>query len=175
MFRTTLASLFCLAAAASAHAQEGLYGGAFVSRITYAEDGLDDANPTAVGVKLGASINKNFAVEARLGVGLSDDSINVLGVPVSIKVNNFIGVYGKGILPLSNQASLYGLLGYTQGKLKAEFPGGSTSESDSDVSYGVGGDFAITPTTSLNVEWARLFKGDGYKVDGLTFGVSFKF
>lgn len=175
MFRTILASLLCLVATAGAHAQEGLYGGVFLSRITYAEDGLDDANPTVIGVKIGTSINKNLAVEARLGAGLSDDSVDVLGVPVNVKVNNFISVYGKGILPLSDQASLYGLLGYTRGKLKAEFLGGSNSESDSDVSYGVGGDFAITPTTSLNIEWARLFKGDDYKVDGLTFGVSFKF
>ena len=175
MFRTSLASLLCLFAAAGAHAQEGLYGGAFVSRVTYAEDGLDDANPTAIGVKIGASISKNFAVEARLGTGLSDDSVSVLGVPVSIKVDNFYGVYGRGILPLSDQASIYGLLGYTHGKLKGDFTGGSVSISDSDVSYGIGGDFAVTPTVSLNVEWARLFKGDDFKVDGLTFGVSFKF
>lgn len=175
MFRTSLASLLCIVAATGAHAQEGLYGGAFVSRVTYAENGLEDANPTSIGVRVGSSINKNVAVEARLGTGLSSDSIRVLGVPVDLKVDNFYGVYGKGILPLSDQASVYGLLGYTRGKLKGNFAGGSISVSDSDVSYGIGGDFAVTPTLSLNAEFARLFKGDDFKVDGLTFGVSFKF
>lgn len=152
-----------------------MYGGAFVTRVTYAENGFDKANPTAIGAKFGTFINKNLAVEARLGVGLSDDSIRALGVPVDVKVENFYGVYGKGILPLSDQASVYGLLGYTQGKLKAQSPFSSGTSSDSDVSYGVGGDFAVTPTVSLNAEFARLFKGGNFKVDGLTFGVSFKF
>lgn len=159
-----------LAAVGTAHA-EGLYAGALLTRATVSVDDTGDTNPTAIGAKLGMPVNKNFAVEARLGVGLSDDSLGV----ENVKINNFVGVYGKGILPLSDKASVYGLLGYTQGKLKSEGPFGSGSGSDSDVSYGIGADFAISGTTSVGVEWARLFKGEDYKVDGLTLSVSFKF
>ena len=159
-----------LVAVGAAHA-EGLYAGALLTRTTVSVDGLGDTNPTAIGATLGMSINKNFAIEARLGVGLTDDSL--LGA--NIKVDNFAGFYGKGILPLSDKASVYGLLGYTQGKLKVSGPLGADTGSDSDVSYGIGADFAISGNTSVGIEWARLFKGDDYKVDGLTLGVSFKF
>lgn len=159
-----------LATVGAAHA-EGLYAGALLSRATVSFDGGDDASPTTIGAKLGMSINKNFAVEARLGVGLTDDSISVF----DLKVDNFAGIYAKGILPVSDVASVYGLLGYTQGKITLEGLGGSASDSDSDISYGIGADFAVSSNTSVGVEWARLFKGDGYKVDGLTLGVSFKF
>ena len=110
-------------------------------------------------------------IEARLGTTLVDDSI----FGSDIKIDNFAGVYAKGILPVSDVASIYGLLGYTQGKLTAENALGSGSDSDSDISYGIGADFAISATTSVGVEWARLFKGEGFKVDGLSVGVSFKF
>lgn len=159
-----------LATVGAAHA-EGLYAGALLTRTTVSFDSGADFNPTTIGAKLGMSINKNFAVEARLGTGLSDDSISGF----DIKVDNFAGVYAKGILPVSDVASVYGLLGYTQGKLKAEFAGQSDSDSDSDISYGIGAEFAVSANTSVGVEWARLFKGDGYKVDGLSLGVSFKF
>jgi hypothetical protein len=79
-------------------------------------DGVGDVNPTAIGALLGMSINKNFAIEARLGTSLSDDSI----FGANVKIDNFAGVYAKGILPVSNVASVYGLLGYTQGKLKVD-------------------------------------------------------
>jgi len=154
----------------AAHA-EGLYAGPLLTRATVSFDAGGDANPTTVGALLGMSINKNFAIEARLGTGLSDDSIS----GVDIKVDNFAGIYAKGILPVSNAASVYGLLGYTQGKIKAEFAGQSASDSDSDVSYGIGAEFAVSGTTSVGVEWARFFKGDNYKVDGLSLAVSFKF
>jgi Outer membrane protein beta-barrel domain len=156
-----------LATVGAAHA-EGLYAGALLTRATVSFDGDVDASPTTIGAKLGMSINKNFAVEARLGVGLVDDSISV----IDLKVDNFAGIYAKGILPVTDVASVYGLLGYTQGKITLE---GLGSDSDSDISYGLGADFAVSANTSVGVEWARLFKGDGYKVDGLSLGVSFKF
>jgi hypothetical protein len=159
-----------LAAVGAAHA-EGLYAGALLTRTTVSVDGFGDANPTTIGANLGMMLNKNFAVEARLGTSLADDSL----AGVNLKVDNFAGFYGKGILPLSDTASVYGLLGYTQGKLKVSGPLGSASGSDSDVSYGVGAEFAVSGTTSVGVEWARFFKGDDYKVNGLSLGVSFKF
>ena len=118
-----------LATVGAAHA-EGLYAGALLTRTTVSIDDIGDVNPTTIGAKLGMSINKNFAVEARLGTTLVDDSI----FGSDIKIDNFAGVYAKGILPVSDVASIYGLLGYTQGKLTAENALGSGSDSDSDIS-----------------------------------------
>lgn len=169
---TKFVSIAALSLATVGAAQaEGLYAGALLTRATVSIDDIGDTNPTTIGALLGMSINKNFAVEARLGAGLADDSIGA----GNIKIDNFAGFYAKGILPVSDAASVYGLLGYTQGKIKAEGPGGSVSDSDSDISYGIGAEFAVSGTTSVGVEWARLFKGEDYKVDGLSLSVSFKF
>jgi opacity protein-like surface antigen len=101
--------------------------------------------------------------------------VDVGGLPVNLEIDYYFGVYGKGILPLSSQASVYGLIGITQAKLTASAGGFSVTDSDNDLSYGIGGEFAFSQTVSATLEWARLLKGDGYKIDGISIGVNFKF
>jgi outer membrane immunogenic protein len=173
------AVLLSLAAMTSAHAQEGFYAGALLSRVDFSDDSgaTGDASPTAVGFKVGAAINKNFAVEGRVLTGLSDDSTDFGGLDATLDVDSVFGVYAKGILPLSDAASLYGLVGYSRLKLKLDVPalGASGSDSDSDVSLGFGADFSLNESTSLGIEYLQLFSDDGVKVNGLTLGLSFKF
>lgn len=168
-----------LSSAALVHAQpagsQGLYAGATLTRAAYKEDGFPTANPMTIGGKIGKQINPNFAVEGRLGFGIADDDVDVGGLPVTLEIDYYFGAYLKGMLPLSSAASVYGLVGFTQAKLTASAAGFSASDSDSDISFGAGAEFGISPTASVSVEWARLLKGDGYKVDGLTLGVSFRF
>ena len=168
-----------LSSAVLVHAQpagwQGLYAGATVSRIAYKEEGFSTAYPVAIGGKFGKQFNPNFAIEGRIGFGVSDDEVDVGGLPVKLEIDNYYGVYLKGMLPVSTAASLYGLLGYTRAKLTASAAGFSSSDSESDISFGAGAEFAVSQTAAISVEWARLLKGDGYKVDGLTLGVNFKF
>lgn len=159
----------------SAYAADGVYVGANFSSITYKETGFPSAKPTAVALKLGNQFNKNLAIEGRFGFGLSGDTVTVTGIPIELEVDNYFGVYGKGILPLSEVVSIYGLVGFTSGKITASVPGISVSGSDSDVSFGIGADFAVSKSTAINVEWAKLFEGTGYKVDALSIGVNFTF
>lgn len=169
-----------LAAAATAPAQaqqsqsqQGYYAGVSVSTLNYEESGAGTAKPTAIGVKLGREINKNFAIEGRFGTGLSDDNIGGSGVEVSL--DYYLGAYAKGILPLTPRIALYGLAGVTYGELSASAGGLRMSGSDSDFSYGFGADFGIGATTSINVEWARVFEGTGYKLDAISVGLNFNF
>lgn len=168
----------------SAHAQEGFYAGALLSRLDVSDDSgeVGDVSPTAVGFKVGTAINKNFAVEGRVLTGLSDDSADfnipsTAAATVNVDVASVFGVYAKGILPLSDAVSLYGLAGYSRVKLKLEVPafGGSDASSDSDVSLGFGADFALNESTSLGLEYMQLYSDGGEKVNGLTLGLSFKF
>ena len=157
------------------NAEEGLYAGVNLTQVAYKEDGLPTFNPIAVAFKLGKQFNKNFALEGRLGIGVSDDEVTVSGLPVSVEVDNYFGLYGKGIYPASDAVSVYGLLGFTRGELTAKAGGFSVSDSDSDLSFGLGVDFVVSPIASLNLEWARLLKGDGYKLNGISLGVNFRF
>lgn len=166
-------------AIAPAHAQPGApvagstYFGITFSQVDYEESGRGSAKPTAIGAKLGKVVNQNFAIEGRFATGLSDDDLG--GAAQDVGVDFFLGAYAKGILPLSPRIALYGIAGVTYGDLSTGSGGLRFSDSDADFSYGFGADFAIGATTSLNVEWARLFEASGYKVDALTFGVNFAF
>lgn len=164
-----------IAAFTAAHAQTGLYVGANVAKLQYAENGFPEVNPTAIAIRIGNQFNENFAAEVRLGTGLSDDTVTFAGAPITFKVDNFVGVYAKGIIPITSWFAPYAMVGYTHGKLTGKTRGLSMSTSASDFSYGAGVDFPIAKHVSLNFEVARLFAGDGYKVNAISAGVAYKF
>lgn len=153
----------------SAIAAEPYIGASWV-RVAYKESGFDTANPTALAVRVGAEVNPNLAVEGRLGVGLAEDTVS----GIDLEVDNFYGVYVRGLLP-TGTVTPYGLIGWTKGEITASAGGLSFSDSDSDLSYGVGLDAWVSKTVALNAELGRLVKGDGYKADALSFGVAVKF
>jgi hypothetical protein len=154
-----------IAACGTAFADQGFYVGGALSQVEFKPDGGPTFNPTAIAAVLGKEFSPNLAGEVRLGAGLGADS--------NVEVDNYVGVYGKGILPVSKEVSIYGLLGLTSTKLK--FTGGGGSASDSSFSYGFGADFAINRTTSIGVEWASLVRASGYDVNALSLLAKYKF
>lgn len=161
--------------APGAAAQDSTYFGANYAIATYKETGVESANPTALSLRLGKEISRNFAIEGRFGFGIGDDSVVVLGIPVTVEVEQFFGFYGRGILPLSEMFSIYGLFGFTNGEITASALGVSISESDSDISYGVGADLLFSKNAGINFEWAKLLEGTGYKVEAISIGFLYKF
>lgn len=178
-------AVLLLLAASSAFAAEppapGFYAGVNYTNTDYKESGFPTVNPAALVFKLGKELNPNIAIEGRLGIGMFDDSIGIAGIPpitVSLDIDNFYGVYFKGMLP-TGSITPYGLIGWTKGKLTATATNGvisvSASDSDSSMSYGIGVDFQMSKTAALNLEYGQLLKGDGYKLNGFSAGVTFKF
>ncbi|HET9736169.1 MAG TPA: porin family protein [Burkholderiales bacterium] len=168
-----------LAALAPAHAQQGqtvpgsVYAGVSLSQVSYEEEGRGTAKPTMISGTLGKVINPNFAIEGRFSTGLTDD--DVANGARDVAVDFFLGAYAKGILPLTPRIGVYGIAGVTYGDLSAGSGGLRFSGSDADFSYGIGADFVIGATTSINVEWARLFASQDYTLDALSIGLNFKF
>ncbi len=151
---------------------QNMYGGASYALVNLdAGSGVSDPKPTVVYGTLGYAINKNFAVEGRLGGGVSDDTITYLGVPDKVKIKNYYGAYLKGIVPLNDTFSVYALAGGSGAKVSASAGGGSISDSQTSGSYGFGASVGTSGNVALTLEWARLFKD----ADAFTFGVSFKF
>ena len=146
-----------------------------LSQVSYKEEGFATAKPIAIGGKFGKQFTPNIALEARFGIGVADDEIDAGGIPVKLEVDNYYGLYGKAMLPVSPNVSLYGLLGFTRAKVTASAGGFTASASDDDVSFGVGAEFGVSRTASINLEWAQLVDGEGVELQGLTVGVSFKF
>lgn len=166
--------LMLLSFSAAGAELDGVYAGAGFVNVKYKETGFSSVNPTAYQFILGKEIGPNFAIEGRLGGGLSDDSITVSDIQVNVDVDNFVGVYAKGILP-TKSVSLYGLVGFTDGEITAITDSTTLSTSDSDISLGLGVDFNASNDLVLNAEYAKLFAGSGYDVYGLSFNVKVKF
>ncbi len=167
-----------------AQAESGWYMGASSSFADFEEKGVADLELSTIQVQTGMRFNKHFAVEARLGTGLSDDSASQVEDGINLKIDletDYIAsAFVKGIIP-AGPVELYGLLGYTHAELDAKVTavgeGISISEtfSDSDISYGVGLAFQPTAASSIFVEYMNFYDDDDIEISGYTLGFNFSF
>jgi opacity protein-like surface antigen len=71
---------------------------------------------------------------------------------------------------------LFARVGFAESKLKATLVGEfSNSDSDNDVSFGVGMKYAFSKSMYGVVDYMRYYNKDDVKVDGFTFGLGYKF
>ena len=157
------------------------YAGVSASQLTVNVDGIrEDFKPAAAIGRFGYFPARSLAIEARLGVGVGDDSVTS-GVPVRItgELDDLYGIYAVGHLRsgASDQVSLYGLAGFTHAEFTARAAafGESASDSDEGFSFGVGLEVKASPRFSINGEWVRYLDKSDYTVDGLSFGVNYFF
>lgn len=126
----------------------------------------------------GYQINRNVAIEASyFDYGSITANGQTFGVPFRVNGDaTAFGVAALGMLPLSNQLSLFGKLGLlrTEVDVTAAGIGGAASESESDTGLhiGVGAMFDVTRTFSIRAEWER---NDEAEVDMMSIGVQFRF
>jgi hypothetical protein len=172
---TAVLALAALCCAAPGLAQDGIYAGVSYGLVTYKEDGLPSVRPQALAFKAGRDLHPNIAVEVRAGFGVGDDTVSIAGTPVDFEIDHYAGVYAKGILPLAEAFSVYGLLGVVAGKVTARGFGYSASSSDTSVSFGLGIDLAFSRHSVVNFEWAELFHGPDYKVEAASLGYTYKY
>ena len=150
-------------AATTAQAHIGPYAGAMISRAE-----IDHTDLSTLGYKLGFQASPNLAVEARLGTGLSDDSINGW----NYEIDNYVGAYAKLILPMNAQFSVYAIGGYARAEGKTYTRTSPVNAwTEHDFSAGLGLDMHLAPNMSASMEWMNLVED----VDLLSFGVSFSF
>src|SRR5690606_13920656 len=161
---------------AVAMANQHSYVGLQYSQVEYKESGAPDIEPTAIAVKAGAQLSDFLAVEARVGFGAGDDSVSAGGTKLSLEVDNYISAYLKPTLPVGERFAVYALAGVTRSKLEMKTNTGfSDTDSQTDLSYGVGADLNLSTNSFVSVEYARLLKGDDYDLDALSIGLGFRF
>ena len=136
---------------------------------------------------IGYGVTDNFAVEGRIGFGISDDSDTETSgnasADFSFEIDHIAAAYGVVDVPVTDTLSLYGLLGIASVDvdLKATRPGIKTSESSSETnfSYGVGAEVIFTEGFSGYVEHVQYFdeneNGFDYELTGITLGAKYSF
>lgn len=134
--------------------------------------------PQALRGIIGYEFHPMFAVEGMAGFGVNEDNktVSVNGVPTDVEVK-LSSMYGIWLKPkyVMNQFELFGRIGYSHTKIKTSSPNASLtgSESDDDLSYGLGVNFRFNPRMYAGVDWMRYSKQSGNKVDGLTISVGY--
>lgn len=157
----------------NAVANEGSYFGINISRVEYSEDGIsEDFNPLAIIGKFGYCLHKNFAIEGRLGIGLTDDEKEVYGYDASLELDYLIGFYGKGFLDLNEKIQAYGLIGLTRAEGTAEVSGYSNTDDDTDLSYGVGIDFELSNRIYIGLEYVSYLSKSDFDLNTIALGVT---
>ncbi|KKO45203.1 membrane protein [Arsukibacterium ikkense] len=147
----------------SALANEGLYIGGQLSstKLKVAVAGESDSESFNVLSGLaGYKFNPYFALEARLGKGISDQSATEDGFRESISVSHQNAFLAKGIVPINDVFSMYGVAGFAAVKYKFKESGdgfsASASETIDGFSAGVGAAFNLNSQLSLTIEYLQL-------------------
>lgn len=149
----------------------------------YSEDGISqDFNPTALVGRFGRYFTPNFSIEARLGIGLQDDTQFLpefgSGLDATLELDTIIGAYATGHVDISESVSIYGVLGASKVKGTTrvpDFPGLRSTENNSGLSYGAGVDVEVGNDVALNIEYLQYLDKPEYDLGVLGLGLVFSF
>jgi opacity protein-like surface antigen len=149
------------------------YAGGQYAITTYHNDtGTEDADMGVLMFRLGKEINPNLSVEGRLGIGIADDTAGI----TTLETDSILGIYAIGRLPVSKDFDVYGVLGYTRIELTLTISGlGSVSSDDTDISYGLGGEFRVDDKWSVNLEYMNYYDEGIEEVTALSLGANYRF
>jgi len=142
---------------------------------------------TSLRLALGYQINPNFSIEGgyadfgELTVNATSDGSGFLYFPGPVNLTAAAdGLFFnlKGQLPLSEQFSLFGKVGFLKWDAEvtlSDSTGGlSEGVDDNDIFFGIGGSFNINNSVSLNLEYT-LYTLDDLDVDVLSAGIQIGF
>lgn len=170
----SLLTLTCLAALSThAYAEQGEgYYGIGYHMGSYENTSLPEANPGAITFRAGSYLNQVIALEARLALGITDDTV---GANIDVELDSALSVFIKADVPMTAFVNAYGLLGLTRGEIETSAGGFTASESDTGLSYGLGIEGEINRRTSLSAEYVLYLDENAFEYTGINFGITTRF
>lgn len=161
-----IAAALAVAASTAAAQSPAFYIGADVGSSKVDDIGGQEGS---YGIFAGYRINETFSIEANYR-RLNDFDTADFGPNLNFKTDQ-LGLSAIAALPLSNNFSLYGRLGYNRLDIKTTSAIASTESDDTGVLYGVGVGYDFSPTVSARLEYQR----PASDMSNISAGVSFKF
>ena len=136
---------------------------------------------TDTGFKIGGgyAFHRNFGVEAAY-VDLGKATASAGGQSAELKASG-ISVVAVGMLPLGQNFSLLGRLGFINATVKLSAPGFSDDTTDMKTTFGIGASYSFTPRFAVRADYDVYQKlGDSSTtgesdVDMISIGVVYKF
>jgi OOP family OmpA-OmpF porin len=137
-----------------------------------------DDKDTAWKILGGYQFNRHFAVE--LGyTDLGEVSASGPGGSASIESSAF-ELVAVGMMPIVDKFSIYGKLGMYRGETDASAPGVSISESNTDLTFGIGVRYDFIRNLGVRAEWQKYTDVGGGEigeadVDVISVGIVYRF
>ena len=190
MTKLMMAVVLGLASSIALAQDAGFYAGGHIGQSNFRSscDGIAgpgvtcDDEDTAWKVLGGYQFNRNLAAEvgyADLGEVSARGPGGTAGAEASA-----LELVGVGMLPLGERFSLYGKAGIYRGEVDGRVDTfaltGGASETNNDITYGVGARFDLTQRVALRAEWQRYPEIGGPDtgeddIDVLSLGALFRF
>lgn len=107
-------------------------------------------------------------------MGVDDDSATVSPDVHTMDLNQMYGLYLLGHYPVSENGSIYGLLGWTSAgaTIKSKLTGLSVNDTEDGHSLGIGAEYKIGNSASLSLEYVNYFDDDNFDLSSVNLGVS---
>lgn len=156
----------------------GLYGGMDYQFVRVNGE-YENFDVNALGFLGGKALNDHWAIEGYFSLGLGDDSKSSTRgcVEETFELDNLLGLQIKGHTQLSADLSAWFTFGIAQTSVSSSvrnacpinvgFRGYGADESESDLSYGLGGELRVTPDSSITLGFIQYYD-DGIGSDELT-------
>lgn len=157
------AAMTMSAGAIAQQQQSGFYVGGDIGNVDF-----EDEDDTGFRVSAGYQFNRNFAAEVGY-VSLFDKRIS----GANLEVDGF-ELVGVGKMPLANNFSVYGKLGFLMWDAKASAFGISDSEDGTDLTYGIGLQYDVSRNFGLRGQWQR-YDVDDADADMFSIGLVYRF
>ncbi|MGZ3403770.1 MAG: porin family protein [Phenylobacterium sp.] len=144
-----------LPAAAMAQTAAANTGTSFYGTLGYADTDLDHVNLGSIQGRLGVRFGQYFGVEGELAGGVKNDTTNVNGTDVKVKLNNQEAIYGVGFLPLSANFDLLARVGYGHSDGSGSVAGVTANAKGDSWNYGVGGQYTFDGKNGIRADYTR--------------------
>lgn len=160
----------------ASYAQTNGYVGVSYVGAQYSEDFIPDIDLNGFRLFGGVPVSEYFAIEGMFLYATGDETFE----GIDVDLDGFaLSLFGKGILPVHEYISFYGLLGATYGSLEAEVTDGidtgTAEEDDFTLSYGVGVEVKIIDNLAAHADYIMYMNKSDYDVGGFALGLTYKF
>lgn len=139
-------TLISAAAIAAAMLATPAFAAGVTGSLGYSNYAIDDAdldgNLGAITGRIGTMFSPNFGAELEASIGVSDETVDVLGYDVDLSLSHSVGVFLVGAVPVNDSFDLFGRVGASTAEVEAEVPsisGLSVDASGSGFEIGGGG------------------------------------
>jgi opacity protein-like surface antigen len=146
------------------------YVGGSVGFMEIESGGSEDASINTIEGRLGGYANDYLAVETRLGIGLTDDTVS--GTDLSLRYS--LGAYVRAGFPITEQVFPYVILGFSRADFETKSLGMKETTAETDSSYGIGIDVEVI-NLALTAEYLNMIDKNDITFSGFSIGFTTKF